>query len=102
VVLCYLEGRTYEEAARVLNCPVGTIKSRLASARARLRSRLDHLMLAPSAGSAKLLLKGNPPIISIPTPLPEPMVQAIIRHATGGEAPASSSHLTQGVLKGML
>ena len=33
VVLCDLEGRTYEEAARVLGRPVGTIKSRLARGR---------------------------------------------------------------------
>ncbi len=37
VVLCYLEGRTNDEAARHLGCPVGTIASRLATARARLR-----------------------------------------------------------------
>ena len=40
VVLCYFEGRTCEQAADRLNLPVGTIKSRLSGARARLRSRL--------------------------------------------------------------
>jgi RNA polymerase sigma factor (sigma-70 family) len=30
VVLCDLEGQSYEQAARHLNCPVGTVKSRLA------------------------------------------------------------------------
>ena len=37
VVLCDLEGRSYEEAARHLRCPVGTVRSRLARARERLR-----------------------------------------------------------------
>ena len=40
VVLRYLEGRTTVEAAAVLGCPPGTVLSRLAWARRRLRSRL--------------------------------------------------------------
>jgi RNA polymerase sigma factor (sigma-70 family) len=40
VVLCLMEGRTPEQAARSLGCPVGTVHSRLARGRARLRSRL--------------------------------------------------------------
>ncbi len=40
VVLCDLGGLTLEQAALDLNCPVGTIKSRLARGRARLRDRL--------------------------------------------------------------
>jgi membrane fusion protein, multidrug efflux system len=49
-VLCYLEGRTNEEAARLLDCPKGTVLSRLAWARKRLRARLTRRGLAPSAG----------------------------------------------------
>src|SRR5437762_2342668 len=41
VVLCYLEGTTTEEAARRLGCPRGTVLSRLAAARAKLRARLS-------------------------------------------------------------
>ena len=40
VVLCDLEGRTYEQAARHLGWPVGTVKSRLSRGRERLRDRL--------------------------------------------------------------
>lgn len=39
-VLCYLEGRTNEEAARELGWPVGTLFTRLARARQLLRHRL--------------------------------------------------------------
>jgi RNA polymerase sigma factor (sigma-70 family) len=102
VVLCYLEGRTYEEAARVLRCPVGTIKSRLATARERLGRRLGHLNLAFPIESVGLSLQGNPPISKLPTPLPQPTLQAVIRHATGGVAPVSIEQLTEGVLNSML
>jgi RNA polymerase sigma factor (sigma-70 family) len=46
VVLCDLMGRGYEEAARVLGCPLGTLKARLSRARARLRERLIRRGLA--------------------------------------------------------
>lgn len=41
VVLCYLEGKTNQEAAAQLSCPVGTIKGRLSRARQALRDRLS-------------------------------------------------------------
>jgi RNA polymerase sigma factor (sigma-70 family) len=50
VVLCYLEGLKVEEAARQLQCPRGTILSRLARARQRLSSRLAMRGLALSTG----------------------------------------------------
>ncbi len=40
IVLCDLAGLTHEQAALEVGCPVGTIKSRLARGRTRLRDRL--------------------------------------------------------------
>ena len=40
VVLCDLEEHTHQQAARRLGWPIGTVKSRLARGRARLRERL--------------------------------------------------------------
>jgi RNA polymerase sigma factor (sigma-70 family) len=40
VVMCYLGGRSTEDAARELGCPRGTVLSRLATARTRLAQRL--------------------------------------------------------------
>jgi RNA polymerase sigma factor (sigma-70 family) len=49
-VLCYLRGMTNEEAARELDCPKGTVCSRLARARTRLRARMALRGLSLSAG----------------------------------------------------
>jgi hypothetical protein len=48
IVLCDLEGQTHEQAARHLGWPVGTVKSRLARGRERLRERLTRRGLTPS------------------------------------------------------
>jgi RNA polymerase sigma factor (sigma-70 family) len=55
-VLCYLEGKTNEEAAAELGCPKGTILSRLSRARERLRKRLNQRGLALSGMVFPLLL----------------------------------------------
>ncbi|WP_169978007.1 sigma-70 family RNA polymerase sigma factor [Tautonia rosea] len=49
IVLCDLQGLTHEEAARRLGWPIGTVKSRQARARDRLRRRLIGRGLAPTA-----------------------------------------------------
>jgi erythromycin esterase len=51
-VLCYLQGKTNEQAARELGRPVGTILSRLATARQKLRARLTRRGVGLSAAAA--------------------------------------------------
>lgn len=48
VVLCELEELSYEEAARLLDCPIGTIRSRLHRGRALLLAKLEMLRDVPS------------------------------------------------------
>src|SRR6516162_2778823 len=48
VVLCDLEEVDYLEAARLLNCPIGTVRSRLRRARALLLEKLRHRIEPPS------------------------------------------------------
>ena len=106
VVLCYLEGRTCEEAARDLGCPAGTIKSRLAAARARLRERLARRGLAPTIGAmgAFLAAKGAP--AAVPAALAETTARAAAcvaaGHAAAGVASTAAAALTEGVMKAMI
>ena len=51
IVLCYLEGLSYVQAAHQLRCPVRTLQTRLARGRERLRSRLVRRGLGPVTGS---------------------------------------------------
>src|SRR5262249_1751252 len=51
IVLCYLQGRTHEQAAQELAWPIGTVKGRLTRARDLLRARLTRRGLALSAGA---------------------------------------------------
>jgi RNA polymerase sigma-70 factor (ECF subfamily) len=46
VVLCDLEERSYEEAARTMGCPVGTVRSRLHRARGLLTAKLKRQVTA--------------------------------------------------------
>lgn len=52
VVLCELEEMSYEEAARALECPVGTIRSRLHRGRALLLAKLEMLREVPKRANA--------------------------------------------------
>jgi RNA polymerase sigma-70 factor, ECF subfamily len=52
VVLCELEEMSYENAASVLDCPVGTIRSRLHRGRALLLAKLEMLREVPKRANA--------------------------------------------------
>ncbi|MBI4751734.1 MAG: RNA polymerase sigma factor [Acidobacteria bacterium] len=49
VVLCNMEELSYEEAARILDCPVGTVRSRLNRARSLLQQKLSSLAVQSSS-----------------------------------------------------
>jgi RNA polymerase sigma-70 factor (ECF subfamily) len=52
VVLCELEEMSYEEAAQMAGCPIGTIRSRLHRGRALLMAKLEILRELPRRASA--------------------------------------------------
>jgi len=53
VVLCELQEMSYGEAAEVLNCAIGTVRSRLHRARALLLHKLRPVRAEPSAATVK-------------------------------------------------
>ena len=102
VVLCLLEGLTTEQAALHLGWPVGTVHSRLARGRERLRSRLLSRGEGPSVGLA--LLDRLAPA-SVPRSLAEPAIQAALRLAEGRAVigtTATALASMEGVLGAML
>lgn len=44
IMLCEIYGYTYEDAAKRLNCPIGTIKSRIYNAKQELAKKLEDLL----------------------------------------------------------
>lgn len=60
LVLCYLEGRTRDEAARSLGCSLAMLKRRLASGRNLLRQRLERRGLSLAAAGVGLALPLTP------------------------------------------
>lgn len=67
LVLCYLEGRTYDEAARRLRLPLGTLKHRLEKARELIRSRLARR--GGVAGAMLILFVLSEPAEAVPPEL---------------------------------
>ena len=106
IVLCYLEGLSHEEAALRLGRPVGTVRSRLARGRDRLRDRLAGRGVVASAGALTAALSRDASA-SVPLTLAYSTVQAAAQFAatratTGAAISAEAVALCQGVLHTML
>jgi RNA polymerase sigma factor (sigma-70 family) len=104
-VLCYLEGLTNEEAARQLGCPRGTVLSRLAWARQRLRDRLTRRGVTLPAGALTAALAVATTAPAVAAPLVATTVKAAMSIAAGKTVAAAVSPqaalLVQGVLREM-
>src|SRR5262249_34408653 len=104
VVLCYLEGKTHDEAARQLGWPLGTVKGRLARARDLLRVRLARRGLGLPAGAVAALLTPSAVQAALPDALADSTGKAALRFAAGQAVGAGSARvaaLTEGVLQAM-
>ena len=106
VVLCYFEGLTLDEAAHRLRWPVGTLRSRLARARAKLRRGLTRRGVAPSGAALAVALAPRSASASVPSLLCDSTTRAAIqfaaRHAAGGALSSPASAMAQEVLRTML
>jgi RNA polymerase sigma factor (sigma-70 family) len=105
VVLCDLEGRTYEEAARELGRPVGTIKSRLARGREHLRSRMMRRGVVPSAVALAGAISGGSSRSTVSAATIDAISHLATRlvagYAVTDVIPSTVLVLTEGVLKSM-
>jgi RNA polymerase sigma factor (sigma-70 family) len=105
LVRCYLEGCSNEEIAVELNCPVGTIYSRLAWARERLRSRLERRGITSPSAALPAWLAGGALAEIIPAKLAEDTIRAALafaaHSATAAGVSAGAVALAKGVSRTM-
>jgi RNA polymerase sigma factor (sigma-70 family) len=107
LLLCYLEGKTYDEAGTELSLSPAAIRGRLERGRERLRARLVRRGVAfPAALLVTALAEGAgrtavPPALVVQT-VRAAGVSAAGPAATAGVVSATVAALTEGVLKAML
>jgi RNA polymerase sigma factor (sigma-70 family) len=107
LVLCYLEGKTNDQAAQILGCPRGSIAARLARAKERLREGLARRgFTAPAAGIAAALAAAGVRA-AVPLPLVDVTVRAALWFAreeacAAGFVSARAVTLARGAVRAMV
>ncbi|MBY0526915.1 MAG: sigma-70 family RNA polymerase sigma factor [Gemmataceae bacterium] len=106
VVLCYLEGKTNEEAARELGYPIGSMSWRLDKGRELLRQRLVGRGLALSAGAMLASLAASTATAAVPVTLGDATLKAALLLAAGnaaaGALSAPATALADNIVHGMV
>jgi RNA polymerase sigma factor (sigma-70 family) len=102
LVLCYLEGKTLDEAAGQLSLPKGTLKGHLERGRARLRARLVRRGFGPAGVLAAATWPAATARAGLPPAMAASTIQAAITVVAGGEAASVVSVKVAGLMRGVL
>jgi len=106
IVLCDLEEKTRKEAAQQLGCPLGTVASRLSSARVVLAKRLGRHGVTVSGGLLGVLLSQNAwacvPNSALSSTIKAASLFAAGKAAAAGLISAEVATLTERVMKAMV
>jgi RNA polymerase sigma-70 factor (ECF subfamily) len=106
MVLCYLEGKTHEQAAHLLDCQRLAVAKRLSRARDILRGRLTRRGLTLASGAFAALLTEAAPAVEVPNLLLQSTHKAVWSTAGQATAPvlvsAPVAALSKGVLEAMM
>jgi RNA polymerase sigma factor (sigma-70 family) len=102
IVLCYLEGKSNEEAAHLLHCQIGAVRMRLLRARDLLRNRLARRGLALSAGTFAAILDQGIGSAAVPVSLAQATVKVAALFAAGQALDHGASGPALVLARGML
>ncbi|MBL8798993.1 MAG: sigma-70 family RNA polymerase sigma factor [Planctomycetia bacterium] len=103
LLLCYLEGKTNEQAAEDLGCPVGSMSWRLEKGRELLRQRLTQRGLALTSVLVTAGLNAEAATAAVPATLAHAALQSALLAAqpAGGLLPGAAAALAESVLHTM-
>jgi len=107
LILHYFEGQSTESIARMLGCQRGTVLSRLARARMRLRQRLERRGISTAAVLPLSVLGHKELLRAVPRGLAQTVVRCatsmvLSRSAIEGVAPQAVAHLAVGAMKSLV
>ena len=98
LVLCFLQGKTHQEAAAELGWPSGSMSRRITRARELLRSRLARRGVILTSALLLLLLSRKPAAASVSTALATITCKVAIIFRSGWVVAGAESGSTKGIL----